>query len=120
MKEITAIGQPFVLLTMLEHLKRVAEPLNVTLCEILDLGGLTPEGAGQSAGEGVKKWRLEVVVHDTAYDSVLETISEYARSDSAAPIIFIAEVENISRHDASSQSGPQRVELHELGGRKGD
>ena len=75
MKEITAIGQPFVLLTILEHLKRVTEPLNVTLSEIIDLGGLTPERAAQSAGEGVKKWRLEVVVPDTAYDSVLETIS---------------------------------------------
>lgn len=120
MKEITAIGQPFVLLTILEHLKRVTEPLNVTLSEIIDLGGLAPERAAQSAGEGVKKWRLEVVVPDTAYDSVLETISEYARSESAAPTIFIAEVENVFRHDTSSGSGPQRVELHELGGRKGE
>ena len=120
MKEITAIGQPFVLLTILEHLRRVTDPVNVTLCEILDFGGLTPERAAQSAGEGVKKWRLEVVVHDAAYDSILGTISEYTRSESAGPTIFIAEVENGSRHDTSSQSGPQRVELHELGGRKGD
>jgi len=110
MKEVTAIGQPFVLLTILKHLKRVTEPLNVHLCEILDFGALTPQRAAQKAGEGVKKWRLEVVVPDTAYDSVLETIFEYARSENAAPTIFVAEVENASHHDTTSQFGLRRVD----------
>ncbi len=120
MKEIKAVGQPFFLLKIIERLRCLKEPLSVTVCEILDFGGLTPPSAAQTASDFVKKWRLEVVVPDSAYDSVLEMICVYARSEGAARTdIFVAEVENVSHHDTCSQSGSQRGDRHELGGRRG-
>ena len=121
MKEIKAVGQPFFLLKIIERLRGLKEPLSITVAEILDFGGLPPERAAQSEGEFVKKWRLEVVVPNSAYDSVLEMISEYARSESAARTdIFVAEVENVRPHDTSSQSGSQRGDRHEPVGRRGE
>jgi nitrogen regulatory protein PII len=113
MKEIKAVGQPFFLLKIIERLRCLKEPLSITVAEILDFGGLPPERAAQKEGEFVKKWRLEVVVPDSAYDSVLEMICEFARSESAARTeIFVAEVENVRSHDTSSQSESQREIPH--------
>ena len=105
MKEIRAIGQPFFLLKIVERLKCLKKPMSITVSEILDFGGLTPERTSQSAGEFVKKWRLEVIVPNSAYKSVLETVCEYARSESAAQTeILISEVESVCHPHKASQS----------------
>jgi nitrogen regulatory protein PII len=105
MKEIKAVGQPFFLLKIIERLKSLKEPLSITVSEILDFGGSIAARTPQSEGEFVKKWRLEIIVADSAADSVLRMICDYARSESGArTYIFLSEIQDVCDHDTSLQS----------------
>jgi nitrogen regulatory protein PII len=105
MKEIKAVGQPFFLLKIIGRLKCLKELLSITVSEILDFGGSIAARSSQSEGDFVKKWRLEVIVPDSAADSVLRMICDYARSESGArTYIFLSEVEDVCDHDTSLQS----------------
>jgi nitrogen regulatory protein PII len=105
MKEIKIVGQPFFLLKIIERLKRLKEPLSITVSEILDFGGSIAARSPQREGDFVKKWRLEVIVPDSAAESVLRMICDYARSESGARTnIFLSEVEDVCDHDTSLQS----------------
>ena len=105
MKEIKAVGQPFFLLKIIERLKCLKEPLSITVSEILDFGRSIPTRTSQSEGDFVKKWRLEVIVPNSAANSVLRMICDYARSESEVHTpIFLSEVEDVCDRDTSLQS----------------
>ena len=104
MKEIEAIGQPFFLLKIIERLKPLQEPVSITVSDILDFGGLTPVRTSQTDGDFVKKWKLEVIVADSASEVILGIIRDCAELEGIAQAqIFVSEIEDLSGHDESSR-----------------
>ena len=104
MKEIKAIGQPFFLLKVIERLRSAQGQLSVTVSEILDFGGLSPVRTSQADGDFVKKWKLEVIVPDSACQSVIETIHDCAQSENGAGTeCFVSEITEVVRGDTASQ-----------------
>ncbi|MBI3476331.1 MAG: hypothetical protein HY010_11405 [Acidobacteria bacterium] len=104
MKEIKAIGQPFFLLKVIERLRSLPERLSVTVSEILDFGGLAPVCTSQADGEFVKKWKLEVIVADSACQSVIETIGDCSQSENGSGTeCFVSEITEVLRGDTASQ-----------------
>jgi nitrogen regulatory protein PII len=97
MKEIKVVGQPFFLLKIIERLRSLKEPVSITVLEILDFGRFAPAPTAQSDGDFVKKWRLEVIVPDSAQQGVLQIIRDCAHGESSAVTqIFLSEIKDLS------------------------
>jgi nitrogen regulatory protein PII len=104
MKEIKAIGQPFFLLKVIERLRSSPERLSVTVSEIIDFGGVVPVRTSEADGDFVKKWKLEVIVQDSACQSVIKTIHDCAQSENGAGTeCFVSEITEVLRGDTTSQ-----------------
>lgn len=104
MKEIKVVGQPFFLLKIIERLRPLKEPVSIMVSEILDFGLLIPTRTSQSDGDFVKKWRLEVIVPDSAQESVLRIVRDGAGSEGGTRTeIFLSEIEDLSHHHESSE-----------------
>lgn len=93
MKEITAYGQPFALLKIIDALRKLSlQPSSIHVVEVLDFSGrlgLPP------VGEFVKKWKLEVLAERSNYEAIVGLICEVLRNEGRhGPQITIAEVES--------------------------